>query len=104
MTLNSYMPVKLITGAGCVRGSAKELARLGSTCLIVTGKTSAKTCGAFQDVTDTLTRNGQIWLLFDEMIAQSHSRWIGNGSIAKCQGEFTADMADAILRRKFLKT
>ena len=36
------------------------------------------------------------------LIAESHSRWIGNGSIAKCQGEFTADMADEILRRKFL--
>ena len=35
MTLNSYMPVKLVTGRGCVRGSAKELAGLGKLCLIV---------------------------------------------------------------------
>ena len=28
MNLNSFMPVKLITGAGCVRASAKELAKL----------------------------------------------------------------------------
>ena len=27
MTLNSFMPVKLVTGAGCVRESAKELAK-----------------------------------------------------------------------------
>lgn len=65
MTLNSYMPVKLVTGALCVRGSAKELAKLGKHCLIVTGKTSAKACGALQDVTDTLEHNGQSWLLFD---------------------------------------
>jgi len=65
MTLNSFMPVKLITGAGCVRASAKELASLGRACLIVTGKKSAKVCGAFQDVTETLDRNGQKWLLFD---------------------------------------
>ena len=65
MTLNSFMPVKLVTGAGCVRGSAKELARLGKTCLIVTGRHSAKVCGAFQDVTDTLGANGQSWVLFD---------------------------------------
>ena len=65
MTLNSYMPVKLVTGAGCVRGSAKELAKLGKNCLIVTGKTSAKASGALQDVTDTLERNAQGWVLFD---------------------------------------
>ncbi len=67
MTLNSFMPVKIVTGAGCVRASAKELAKLGSHCLIVTGKTSAKVSGAFQDVTDTLDGNGQKWQLFDEI-------------------------------------
>ena len=36
------------------------------------------------------------------MIAEAHSRWIGNGSIAKCQGVFSPDMADDVLRRKFL--
>ena len=65
MDLNSFMPVKLVTGAGCVRASAKELAKLGKVCLIVTGKTSAKVCGALQDVTDTLDLNGQRWMLFD---------------------------------------
>ena len=67
MTLNSYMPVKLITGAGCVRTAAKELASLGKACLIVTGKKSARVSGALQDVTDTLDRNSQQWLLFDEI-------------------------------------
>ena len=67
MTLNSFMPVKLVTGPGCVRASAKELAKLGKVCLIVTGKTSAKASGALQDVTDTLAFNGQRWLLFDEI-------------------------------------
>ena len=67
MTLNSFMPVKLIIGQGCVAKSAKELAKLGKTCLIVTGKTSAKACGALQDVTDTLDQNGQRFLLFDEI-------------------------------------
>jgi len=67
MNLNSFMPVKLLTGAGCVRAAAKELAKLGRVCLIVTGKTSAKACGALQDVTDTLDRNGQRWLLFDKI-------------------------------------
>ena len=65
MTLNSYMPVKLVTGRGCVRSGAKELAKLGGVCLIVTGRSSAKACGALQDVTDTLDANGQRWVLFD---------------------------------------
>ena len=38
----------------------------------------------------------------EALIAASHSRWINNGSMAKCQGTFTAELADAILRRKFL--
>ena len=67
MHLNSYMPTKLVTGAGCVRASAKELAKVGKACLIVTGKQSAKVSGALQDVTDTLDGNGQKWLLFDEI-------------------------------------
>jgi len=37
----------------------------------------------------------------ESLIAASHSRWINNGSIAKCQGTFSADMADDLLRRKF---
>ena len=65
MTLNSFMPVKLVTGAGCVRAGAKELAKLGKVCLIVTGRNSARVSGALQDVTDTLEANSQKWVLFD---------------------------------------
>ena len=44
------------------------------------------------------------WNTMEEtLIAASHSRWINNGSLAKCQGIFSADMADEVLRRKFLK-
>ena len=65
MDLNSFMPVKLVIGEGCVRAGARELAKLGKVCLIVTGKNSAKACGALQDVTNTLEQNGQRWLVFD---------------------------------------
>jgi alcohol dehydrogenase class IV len=37
----------------------------------------------------------------EALIAEAHSRWVNNGSMAKCQGIFSADMADAVLRRKF---
>ena len=67
MTLDSYMSAKLVTGSGCVRGSAKELSKLGKVCLIVTGRHSAKVSGALEDVTQTLDANGQQWVLFDEI-------------------------------------
>jgi len=38
----------------------------------------------------------------EDCIAQAHGRLVDNGSMAKCQGEFSADMADAVLRRKLL--
>lgn len=38
----------------------------------------------------------------ESLIAAAHSRWVNNGSMAKCQGDFTADRADDVLRRKFL--
>ena len=65
MNLTSFMPVKLVTGPGCVQAGAKELAKLGKVCLIVTGKHAAKKSGALRDVTDTLEGNGQKWVLFD---------------------------------------
>lgn len=67
MTLQLFMPVKLVIGPGCVRANARELAKLGTVCLIVTGKHSAKACGALQDVTATLEQNGQKWVLFDNI-------------------------------------
>jgi alcohol dehydrogenase class IV len=38
----------------------------------------------------------------EAFIVNAHHRWVNNGSMAKCQGVFSADMADSILRRKFL--
>ena len=67
MNLNAYMPVKIVTGAGCVRAGAKEFAKLGRVCLVVTGKHSALACGALRDVTETLEQNGQAWVLFDDI-------------------------------------
>ena len=65
MQLTSFMPVKLITGPGCVRSAAKELGKLGTKALIVTGKNAARACGALQDVIDALEESRQGWILFD---------------------------------------
>ena len=67
MKLNSFMPVRLVTGAGCVRASGAELKKLGAHALIITGRNAARACGALKDVTDTLDANGQNWLIYDKM-------------------------------------
>lgn len=67
MTMNSFMPVRLFTGKGCIREHENEFARYGNKALIVTGKHSAKECGALDDVTEVLERNGITFELFDEI-------------------------------------
>ena len=63
--MNWYMPTRLITGLGCVKDSAKAFAKLGKSCLIVTGKQSAKACGAQGDVEMALKQAGISWEIFD---------------------------------------
>ena len=61
--MNFYLPTRLITGRGCVRASGQELARVGQKPLIVTGRRSAKLCGALDDVVAAL--QGREYVLFD---------------------------------------
>ena len=65
--MNQYMPVRLFTGTGCVSKNKKEFAALGSRALIVTGKHSAKACGALDDVTAALSDQGMTWELYDRI-------------------------------------
>lgn len=50
MPLNFYMPTKVFCCDGAAEKSAGEFLSLGKRCLIVTGGTSAKICGALDDV------------------------------------------------------
>ena len=45
-----YMPVRVYDEAECVKAHAKEIASFGTKALIVTGRHSAKACGALDDV------------------------------------------------------
>ena len=54
MNLNFYMPTKIITGKDCIKNNKDVFSQFGKNCLIVTGKTSAKKCGALDDVTNIL--------------------------------------------------
>ena len=44
--MNSYMPVRLFTGKGCIKKNENEVTKYGTKALIVTGRNSARACGA----------------------------------------------------------
>ena len=60
------MPTEIISGENTVKNNAAKLA-LGKKCLIVTGKKSAKACGALDDVTAILTSLGIGYALYDKI-------------------------------------
>ncbi len=64
MTYSAYMPVKCFWGSGCVAENSSSLA-LGKTCLIVTGKSSAKLSGALDDAVKSLEKEGVSYGIFD---------------------------------------
>ena len=65
--MNFYMPAKVFSEENCVQSHSAELASLGSRALIVTGKSSARRCGAFADVTAALKKHGVTWVEFAEV-------------------------------------
>ena len=67
MILDSYMPVQIFSGKGCLNKNYNEIARLGKSCLIVTGGSSAKKSGALSDVTSALERLDIAYTVFDEI-------------------------------------
>ncbi len=64
---NLYMPVRVIGGKNCVKQSSKTIAAFGDKCLIITGRSSAKRCGALADVTTALESEGIDYRVFDEI-------------------------------------
>ena len=55
-------------GDGCVTGNAAKIASLGKKALIVTGKHSAKVCGALDDMTKALDSVGIGYEIFDRAV------------------------------------
>lgn len=67
MNMNFYAPVNIITGKNCVTKNAAVFSSFGKTCLIVTGKSSAKKCGALDDVISALAAAKISYGIFDEI-------------------------------------
>ncbi len=65
MNLNSYMPVQIISGKGCLKENYKLLENMGKRCLVVTGGSSAKKSGALSDVINALERCNISYTVFD---------------------------------------
>ena len=67
MNMNFYAPVKIITDDNCVINNPDVFSSMGRSCLIVTGKTSAKKCGALNDVLSVLQKEKIAYSIFDEI-------------------------------------
>jgi len=65
MDFTFYMPARVLVGDRVVEQNASLLGELGSRCLLVTGKNSARLSGALGDVTAALDRQGIPWRQFD---------------------------------------
>ena len=62
-----YMPVPVFEEQDAVRNHAADFKQFGNKALIVTGRSSAKKNGAYDDVTAALDSNGISHVLFDEV-------------------------------------
>lgn len=67
MANSVYMPVKCAWGRDAVTENSAMLAPLGKSCLIVTGKNSAKQSGALDDAIKVLAEQGISYEIFDEI-------------------------------------
>ena len=65
--MDFYMPTKVHMEKDCVKKHKKELTSLGTKALIVTGHSSSKKNGSLNNVTEALSREGVLYVIFDEI-------------------------------------
>ncbi len=68
MNFNLYMPVRVISGEGCVTAHKGLMKELGQRCLIITGKHAAAASGALADITRALDELGIAYLQYDKIV------------------------------------
>ena len=102
MEMNFFMPARIITGKGCIMKNADLLKAYGNSCLIVTGKSSAKKCGALDDITKALAKEDISYIIYDKItenprIDHCHEA----GSLARDFGsDFIIGIGDNAVRKK----
>lgn len=64
-----YMPTKVFDGDNCIIENASAFAATGKKALIVTGKNSAKICGALNDVIEALRIADIEYTIFDKIMS-----------------------------------
>jgi alcohol dehydrogenase class IV len=69
MSMNYFMPTKIVMGEDCVFQNRLLLKELGTRALVVTGKHSAKANGALDDVRRALEANDQSFYVFDQVMS-----------------------------------
>jgi len=62
-----FMPTRVLHGQNIIQDEQSRLGEMGTRCLIVTGASSAKASGAFQDLTSALENLGIRYELFDQV-------------------------------------
>lgn len=67
MDFELNIPARVISGKGCVLKNSALLSSFGKSCLIVTGKSSAKKSGALSDVTAALEKEKIGFEIFDDI-------------------------------------
>jgi len=92
--MNFYMPTKIIAENGSVTKNSALFANYGKKCLVVTGKSSAKLCGALDDVVSALEQNNITYKIFDKVTQNPLiATCIEGGCVAR---EFGADFVVGI--------
>lgn len=61
------MPVKIYEDKNIIEKNKSLFSSFGKNCLIVTGRSSAKKCGAYDDVIEALTNQNISYYLFDQI-------------------------------------
>ena len=86
---NFHMPVRMISGKDCVVKNSAEFAKLGKRCLIITGRSSAKKCGALDDCIDAFTAHDIAYRVFDGV--EQNPTFTNCTDAGRAAAEFRAD-------------
>ena len=63
---NYYMPTRIFWGSECLKKQGNALPSIGKRALVVTGKRSARSSGAMDDITGVLGTVGIPFVVFDD--------------------------------------